>query len=470
MKKTLLLILLIYQSTLFSQVLLTSYDFDLNKNDSNVQILNAENSLTHDVFVFAVKGQDITILKYNNALFLMDKLTLSLADYESKRIIGYSFNEDGNPSLYWTSSDLNEIIITKYFFESKTIKNLKFKMPSTSDYVVATFQKNNSFCLLSKNISEEILTTYLFNEGIAEQTIFDFSPYKFLNKKSQNILFHDLINENPLEKMDFKNYNPLYKSTSTSKFYVVDDKIILTLDQNSRQTQVFELNLENHVLTEKLFSQPIPQKTSYSSNSFLSENKLYQIKANAEELIFEAKNYDSGEIMKSISIPKKESIYFKNSPLALKKESRKLKSIKNTSLFLKYLSNLKVGLSVYHNKSEDFVTIGGSPNIQYYQKPSFNNTAEEFNDEPGLKQNYQNVNMVPINTETVFFESTWDKNFEFISARQAPFAVDNISYFISQQKEIGFENIIKFKDYYILGYYDLSKKSYIMRKFKDGYN
>ncbi|MFZ0599749.1 MAG: hypothetical protein WAM46_22365, partial [Flavobacterium sp.] len=28
---------------------------------------------------------------------------------------------------------------------------------------------------------------------------------------------------------------------------------------------------------------------------------------------------------------------------------------------------------------------------------------------------------------------------------------------------------IKFRDYYILGYYDTSKKEYIMRKFNDGF-
>ena len=156
MKKSLLLLLLFYQYSSFSQVLLTSYDFDLNNKNNNVQILNAENPITHEVFVFAVNDQNITILKYNNALFLMDQYSVSLANPEDKRIIGYSFNNDGNPSIYWSSTDLNEIIITKYNFESKTLKNLKFTIPSSTDYVVATFQKNNSFGLLSKNVSEEI--------------------------------------------------------------------------------------------------------------------------------------------------------------------------------------------------------------------------------------------------------------------------------------------------------------------------
>jgi hypothetical protein len=49
----------------------------------------------------------------------MDQYSVSLANPEDKRIID-SFNNDGNPSIYWSSTDLNEIIITKYNFESKT--------------------------------------------------------------------------------------------------------------------------------------------------------------------------------------------------------------------------------------------------------------------------------------------------------------------------------------------------------------
>jgi hypothetical protein len=72
---------------------------------------------------------------------------------------------------------------------------------------------------------------------------------------------------------------------------------------------------------------------------------------------------------------------------------------------------------------------------------------------------------VPIHTELVFWEQLTKI---WIHSKQAPFAIDKILFYY-KAKEVTFENIIKFKDYYILGYYD-SNKSYIMRKFTDGYN
>ena len=75
-----------------------------------------------------------------------------------------------------------------------------------------------------------------------------------------------------------------------------------------------------------------------------------------------------------------------------------------------------------------------------------------------------------LRTETVFFESSWDNNFEFSNQEPPPLASDNISYFLSQHKEVSIENTLKFKDYFILGYYDSVAKEYVMRKFKDGFN
>ena len=45
MKKSLLLLLLIYNSVLFSQTILTSYPLDLKKSEEINSILNAENTM-----------------------------------------------------------------------------------------------------------------------------------------------------------------------------------------------------------------------------------------------------------------------------------------------------------------------------------------------------------------------------------------------------------------------------------------
>jgi hypothetical protein len=73
------------------------------------------------------------------------------------------------------------------------------------------------------------------------------------------------------------------------------------------------------------------------------------------------------------------------------------------------------------------------------------------------------------NSESVFFESILDRNFEFVNPQQQPLAADNINYFLDQNRKATLPSILKFKNYYILGYYDTALKQYVMRKFTDGF-
>jgi hypothetical protein len=251
---------------------------------------------------------------------------------------------------------------------------------------------------------------------------------------------------------------------------MLDERIILTLDHNPKKTQVFDLNFKNHTITEKNFAQPIPKKAAQSSNSFFYENKIFQINANEDELFFDVKDYDSSLTIKNITVSKNDTILFKNSPLLIQRENGRPKELNKTRKFLQYLSNLDIGLSVFKNKKHTLITFGGTPKndfVDYYSRTnvSFGQSDNEF--EQMTTQNNFSPN---IHTETVFFESSWDNNFEFNNQKPAPLAIDNISYFLSQHKEVTLENIIKFKDYFILGYYDSAAKEYVMRKFKDGFN
>jgi hypothetical protein len=465
MKKSLLILLLIYNSALFSQTVLTSYPLDLKESEENSQILNAENTVTHDVFAFIVNKRNLTILKYNSALFLTDQYTSLLLNLDNKSIIGYSFSEDGNPTLYWSSIDFNEIIVIEYFLENKTFKALKFRFPSSNQYVITPL-----FNILTKDLSEQTLTLYTFKNGTAEEKIFDFSAFLFQNKNTQKTTFNKIIEAFPIEKMEVDDYNSLFKSAQKTKIYMLDERLILTLDHNPKKTQIFDLILKNDTIIEKNFAQPIPKKAVRSSNSFFYDNKIFQVNANPEELLFDVKDYDSGLSLKNISVSKNDTIRFKNSPLLIQSENGRTKELSKTKKFLQYLSNLDIGVSVFKSKKHTLITFGGTPKNDFTAYYSSNNLGFEQQDDEYRQLFPQNNFSQNSYTKTVFFESSWDKNFEFTNQEPPPLAMDNISYFLNQHKQVTLENTIKFKDYYILGYYDSATKEYVMRKFKDGFN
>ncbi|MBF7093550.1 hypothetical protein IUY40_18625 [Flavobacterium sp. ALJ2] len=454
MKKLLLFFLISYNSVLLSQTVLNSYPLDFKKFDESNMILNVENTITHDVFVFATNTENITILKYNSALFLKSELTVPRTNLENHSIIGYSFSEDGNPTLYWSTNDYKNILVVKYYLEGKTYKMLSYNSPISSQFVISTFQKNNLFYIVTRDISEPELFVYVFKNGIVEEKAFDFSSYTFQNRKTQRISFNQVITENPIEKIELDEYNPLFKSSKKSKLYMFDEHIILTLDHNPNQTQVFDINLETNDISEKDFGQSVINNPRKLSNSFLYNDKIYQINSTQNELLFDIKDYNSGETLKSYKAIKNDTIHFKSSPLLIQGENQRTKELKNTSKFLQRLSYLDAGVSVFKNSQNTLVTLGGIPRIEkmYY---TINDELYTWNNQTS--------------SETVFFESTLNQNNEFVKFEQQPFALDNINYFLEQNRKLTLQNILRYKDFYILGYYDTTTKQYIMRKFTDGF-
>lgn len=459
MKNLLLFFLIFSKSILFGQTILNSFPLNLNNPLENGQILNVEDVKTHDVYAFATDDKNITILKYNKSLFLTNQFTDSIRIAENRTLMGHSLSEDGNPTLYWGSDNLKNIKIIKYYLDTKNSKTLNFDFPQNDDYIISTFQKNNNFYVLAKEKREQHLLLYEFKNGNCEIKMFDFSGFNFQNEKGQNFTLSTLIRYYPIHKMESNDFNPLDKTTSINKMYVLEDRIILTFDYSAKKTQVFDLNMETLVVTEKNFNQPVSKKASQNSNSFYSENQLFQVKANKDEFLFDLKDFDSGKTLKSISFSKNDTIRFKNSPFFLQTSNNKPQELKTTAKFLSHLSDLSVGVSVLKNKKNNFITFGGF--VEYVAFSIDYGQNDFFNDGNGQSQYTR--------TKTVSFDAVLNSDLEFVNQQSEPLAIDNIFYFLSITKNVSLENILKLKDYSILGYYDLVSKQFIMRKFTDGF-
>lgn len=459
MKQIYFLLAIFCITVVSSQTVLTSYPLNLGKDPESSVVLTAKNEATNEVFVFAKTDSEFKILRYNNALFLTNQFTSSTTYTENRTLMGYSFSEDGNPTLYWSASAGGNIVIIKYYFETNTFKALQFMFPISTHTIRADYQSNNTFYILGESKSEAKFILYVFKNGLVEQKELDFSSFAFQNESNTRKSFRQLLKENPIEKMESNEYNSIYKTTSKIKLYAEKNRILLTLDHNIKNTQLFDIDLNTLEIKERNFPQPIGKNTPKSSNSFFYENKLYQINTNEEQLLIEIKDFDSGEVSKHFDVAKKDTIRFKNSPLQLQKSNNKIVNLKNTAKFLKELSATTVCLSVFSNKQNLFVTIGGTLK-QIYQEPDV--FSEYY-----IPNLFQSSNYY---TTTVFFESIWDKNFGPTAFLQEPLATDKIYSFVDQNSKIRMHSIVKFKDYFILGSYDLKTKQYTLRKFTDGYD
>jgi hypothetical protein len=78
--------------------------------------------------------------------------------------------------------------------------------------------------------------------------------------------------------------------------------------------------------------------------------------------------------------------------------------------------------------------------------------------------------MFPGNTETSYFESLFDDNFNHKPLPQQRLAADYIGQFIGMnEKSISLETVFRYDYYYVLGYYDAKAKKYVMVRFQDDF-
>lgn len=453
MKKLILFLILIQCNFLFSQTVLATFPLELKKTKEYKQIVNAENTTTHDLFAFVSDKETLTILKYNSALFLTNQFSLARPDITYKLLAGYSFNDEGNPTLYWSTTDFNKIMAVQYDLNAKTtVAVFNYDLPFFNQSVITQFQENNTFYILSQKHFEQKLILYVFKNGKKEEKILDFSSFNFKNSKNQALTFSQITEVFPIEKIETNQFNPLFKGTNKTKLYVLKNRLLFTFDHNYNETQGFDIDLATFEIQEKTFPQPIAKKLPSQSNSYYHENKIYQLNINDEELLFEIKDYKSAEIIKSIPVSKTETIPFKSSPLWLQLEGERPKEIKSTTKFLNQLIYLEAGLTVYKTSKAILITLGGTGNIQFTD----------------IGQDNTNISFRNIPT-TVYFESTFDKKLDQAKQDQDPLAVDFISRFREEHPEVTAPSIIRYKNYYIMGYYDAYDKQYTMRKFIDGF-
>lgn len=458
MKKLLLFFILIQCQFLSSQTILATLPLELKKSKDYRFIINAENIVTHDVFAFVSDKETLTILKYNSALFLSGQYTFPRQDISHKTVAGYSFNTEGNPTLYWSSTDFEKITAVQYDLNAKTSYPVNYEQQFFNQTVVTQFQENNAFYILAQKHFEQKMVLYVFKNGIKEEKTLDFSNFKFENSKNQAVSFSQILEVCPIEKIETSQFNPLFKGTQKTKLYVLKNKLLLTLDHSDNETQAFEIDLANFEIKEKKYPKTATKNYVSLSNSYYHEGKIYQLKVNGEELLFEIKDYQTTESIKKTTVTSAEAIPFKTSPLWLQLEGQRPKEIKNTSKFLQQLIYLEVGLTVYKTPKNILITLGGTGTIQ------FTDVANTFsgNDISNLMYNY-----VPT---TVYFESAYDKKLEQTKQNQEPLAVDFISRFMEEHQEATLPSIIRYKNYYIMGYYDSDAKQYTMRKFIDGFD
>lgn len=448
------------------QTLLTSFDLELKKSSTDHKAMTAVNNNNNEVFVFASDKEKLTSIHYNNALFFKDSLSVPAPGKKFQFLTGYSFNKHDNPIIYWATEDYKKIASYSFDYKNKTVATKEYNFPFKDELLLNSFSENNTYYFISLLEKEEKLKFYVFqNDTVIEKKV-DFSGFLFANENKKSKL-SDVLEAYPLEKMDTQSLNPLFYCTEKVKFYVLGHKMILTFDLASSESQIFEIDLQDFEVQERKITKPNLKEGVGSSNSFYHQGKFYQMKASENEIIFTIKDYVSTEIIGTYNSFKEDTIAYKNSPFLTQTGNQRTKELKNTKNFLNRLDGSEVGISVYKIPEDFLITLGGKRNVASSGNILLGVSLGVAGVISGnssflLDDLADNTNM-----QMLYFETNLDQAFNYKKKEQQLLAVDYISQFLQENENAGLTSTFKFKDYYILGYYDRKEKKYLLRKFQD---
>ncbi|MEN2402005.1 hypothetical protein GKZ90_0019605 [Flavobacterium sp. MC2016-06] len=482
-KKALFISLFLNSVFSFSQEIISSTAVDLKRDRDVFQVVNDDKK---QVTLFVSDKVKVKAIQLNEKMQIVDSISAERPNTKNySNMIGYN-SSDNNTRLFWTSAGCENIFAQLFDFKEHKITTKEYSLVLKNEKILQKFSSDEKFYILTvlKNSNNFKLHIFDSQGNYKEQIIalegFHFFQSNYVKSDLYGVFGQSLM---PLEwpftltDVDAKNPASLTTSAAKRKCYFTKKQLIITIDLNVNFTQAIVIDLEKYTGTEKIVKSPPISNTSGSgfqlhlnSNSFLLDDKLYQIKTSSDTFYFTIKDLD-GNIVQEYDANADKQIDFKNSEISLENGDFMggKRTLENSSQFIRKINNLYLGVACYHIGENTLVTFGGITAVQ--QTGTGQAVANQFGLLGSLIGSFVfNPTMNSFNSyanrKVVKTEGLFDKEGKHITGDLQPLAFDKIRTFFDDNNDVSSQTLFK-TDAYYLGYYDNKTKEYIIRKFAD---
>jgi hypothetical protein len=485
--KKIILFLLFSINLGFSQEMLNSIPITLKGDRDVFHIVNEEK---HETILFLSDKRTVTAFRLNDKMIISDSISAERPEKKYSDIIGYG-GDKSNPVIYWASSNHKEVYSQDYDFTNHRISVNAFNLSLDGEEFLQYFSEGDRFYMLTTVLNSSILKLYVFRNDRVEPKTIDLSELKIVNEDSKSGDFSaslkkefkfggffNLKKELKLEKIEPEILTPLTESSNKIKCYTNPESIIITSDENVKFTQLIRIDLESGKPELKIFKQKNIAGDDVNSNSFLIDEKLFQITLDANKIFVMVKNPDD-KIISEYSAAESEPITFKNSDVVRQSSySGSKRVLEKTSQFLKKINNSKCAISSYKLNGNYLLTIGsvsnerangggmgmmpmggmgfggGSPRFVMSFSPIYFNNASNYFDSYA-------------NRKVVYLNSLLNSDAKHIDGEVPELAFDKMKKFIERFYDFTAQTVYKINGAYYLGYYNKMTKQYVIRQFSE---
>ncbi|PVW15317.1 hypothetical protein [Marixanthomonas spongiae] len=388
-----------------------------------------------------------------------------------KAIIGYAI-ESKVITLFMNTPNGRSYGAMTFDFEKgmAQAKELGFKL--RGEKYLEAIHYNNDLYLLSVPNRGSQLNVYAFNNDL-DHTLHEiiFKENSFLDQKGKAFDFSEIAIKSTIGQIEPNTPNVLELTSKDLKFYKKGDSLSITSDHFREHTHLIQIDLASFEHSVKKLPQPEFEgfNLSVKSNSFLMEDKLFQIASDSDKLQFQIVEISSGKIIKKIAVTDDEQLEFKNTPIIQEGgDFDSYRELEKTNKFLRKISNGGIGLSIYKQNGVYEITMGST-----VEKPnnavivggalgglaggiivaSFNNLNYTYN---GYK-----------NTKSVRITGLFDKDFNHLEGSISENPFDRIKTTFENTKGATAETIFKLNESFIWGHYNRKENNYRLVKFSE---
>lgn len=486
MRKKIIVFFLLLPAIIYSQEKFLSIDNSLKKGSRSVKdsfvVLNEENNT---LAFFIDDNKTLNGYLYSENLELKAKYASEGLPNKFDEIIGETKN--GNSIQLFLKDKKNKRFGSVTFnFDTSTSIEKEFDFKLKKDRYLQSFSFKDKFYLVTVKKRSSILNIYIFDhQGNYELKEINLSNEKFINSTKENVDLYTLITEVDvisnfvdISKIDNSTPNSVDVTKNFSKFYSNKDHFIISLDESDLVTYIIKVSIPelsvdfSYVQKEQLLNDT---GTGFvETNSYLTNDKIFQIISSSKEMIFTVKDLNTKKELKKISLNKDQKISFKNTPIIQEGgvyNPDRVREMEKTSKFLRKISSGNVGLAVIKRDDGYQVTMGGSKELSTGggAMPMMGG----FGGLPIATAGAFTISYNPVffaynsyaGTKSTRIECLFDNDFNHIEGEIPRNVFDEIKDFTEKIKQKKAENVFRFKDLYIYGYYNSKIEKYILYKF-----
>lgn len=475
--QTIIALLFFGSSCIFAQTEVANISINLKKNRDVFQIVDEANK---NVVLFLSDKIKVNAIKLNEQFIVSDSISTERPEKNYSEMCGY-IQSNNKYKLFWSSQNSNNIQAQTFDFDTKKIENTTFNLELKNEKIIQKFSEKGRFYIVTVIEDTNNLKFYIFDETnkLTEKFI-NLDKGKFFKSNFTKTDLYGVLSENllpfesafSLQKITPESPTSLTFSSKKRKCYINNNSFIISIDTNPNYSQLININLSNFTFSEKIFKQPYIIKTEFgqiNANSFLLEDKLYQIKLNQDIMFLSIKDLNDN-ILKEYTTLSDTNIEYKNSDIIQENGSAEnVRILEKTSQFLRKINSSNSGISCYKLNDAILVKIGSVSEVQQNSNIMIGGMLGGFTGAliaaAISNPTFDNFNSYA-NRKVVYINCLFDTSGNHTKGDIKPVAFDKIQKYIGESTFIS-PTLFKLDSNYYLGKFNSKEKTYSLTRFVD---